>query len=341
MVGGGVAGSFLARCLYGSASGADITVFTGGTPADATGASGGMVRGFETGLDECRTAAQSMAELRADPWLSEAARYRETGSTYLLPPGADPADQVKLLEELLPGSAEVLPGGAAAARLGLHGIPPGTLAVVERLAGHISPDQVRTAVLRRLADNGVPVLPTRVRGVTEQAGVLLPDGALHRFDLVVVAAGGWTPALLPEPSGLFRTKRIQYGTYRPDRPVPGVFVDDNSGLYGRPLDGGGLLLGLGSEEWDVSPDAVPPDLALAERVAAAGAGLLQVPPESLRPDRLVASFDCYAPSGGLRLRTVPRTRGVFTFTGGSGGAAKTAPAASRAAAAELLDLATG
>ncbi|WP_377269077.1 FAD-dependent oxidoreductase [Peterkaempfera sp. SMS 1(5)a] len=300
-----------------------------------------MVRGFEIDLELCRPAAESMAELQADPWLSESAGYQETGSTYLLPPGVDPAEQVKLLDELLPGSAEVMPGPTAAARLGLHGTPPGALAVVERLAGHLSPGLARTAVLHRLADQGVPVLPTEVRQVTDQAAVLLSDGTRHRFDLVVAAAGGWTPALLPELDGSFRTKRIQYGTYRLDRPVPDVFVDDNSGLYGRPHGAGGLLLGLGSEDWDVPPDGLPPDLALARQVAAAGAELLQVPPESLRPDRLVASSDCYAPSGGPRLRTVPRTRGVFTFTGGSGGAAKTAPAASRTAAAELLDLAAG
>jgi hypothetical protein len=54
-----------------------------------------------------------------------------------------------------------------------------------------------------------------------------------------------------------------------------------------------------------------------------------------RPIRTVAAFDCYSDPPGLTLRptSIPS---VFTFTGGSGGAAKTALAASRLAAAALL-----
>ncbi|MGG7609836.1 hypothetical protein ACQ5JZ_10565, partial [Streptomyces sp. ZG43] len=52
-------------------------------------------------------------------------------------------------------------------------------------------------------------------------------------------------------------------------------------------------------------------------------------------DRSVAACDCYHDPAGLALR--PLGGGLHTFTGGSGGAAKTVVAASRRAARALLD----
>lgn len=50
----------------------------------------------------------------------------------------------------------------------------------------------------------------------------------------------------------------------------------------------------------------------------------------------MAAADCYAPSGGLRLRACLPGSPVLTFTGGTGGAAKYALGAGRSAAAALI-----
>ncbi|MEU4745598.1 hypothetical protein AB0G02_34750, partial [Actinosynnema sp. NPDC023658] len=107
-----------------------------------------------------------------------------------------------------------------------------------------------------------------------------------------------------------------------------------SGLYGRPDRDGAFLLGMGSDRWDVDPDGVTPDHDLAARVLDTARRRFGVEGGEVVAERVVASFDCYRSTGGLRL--VDAGGGVSTFTGGSGGAAKTVLAASRRAAAELV-----
>ena len=118
----------------------------------------------------------------------------------------------------------------------------------------------------------------------------------------------------------------------------GAFVDETSGLYGRPTADGDLLIGLPSDEWDVDPHAVVGDPDLTARVTAGvrsrfGAGIGAAP-----ATRTVASVDCYADPPGLALRATAPGSPLFSFTGGSGGAAKTALGASRRAASQLLQL---
>ena len=316
VVGGGVAGALLAWRVRQLAPRIAVDVYTGTpTESDATGASGGLVRGFERALDACRLAADSLAELRGDPVLRESAGYREIGSIYLLPPDRDPSASVAVVDERLPGSATV-------------GAEDGAIAVTERHAGYLSPARLRACVLSWLADGGVGIRPMPVVAVDPGPALRLADGTGIGYDAVVVAAGAWTPALLAASglaAGGLRTKQIQYSVFRTRPARPSVFVDERTGLYGRPARDGEVLLGLPGDRWDVDPAEVRPDPALAERVAAVA---------GVRPHRTVASADCYHDPPGLELRDAGAA--VFTFTGGSGGAAKTVLAASRVAAAALL-----
>ena len=191
----------------------------------------------------------------------------------------------------------------------------------------MSPARLRDALLSRVGS----VHDTAVAGVSAGPAVRLADGSARHFDAVVVAAGAWSGPLL-DAAGL-RTKKIQYTVYADRVAGLGAFVDETTGLYGRPGAGGTLLLGLPTDEWDVNPGEVRADPALAARVSATARERLgRAPGPALRT---VASFDCYA-DGGLALR--PVAGGLFSFTGGSGGAAKTALAASRRAADTLLHL---
>lgn len=327
VVGGGVAGALLAWRLRTVA----VDLYTAPTN-DATGASGGLVRGF----DGSRLAAESLVELLADPRLREAADYHETGSLYLGP--ADPEAALGVLEELLPGSASVLTEAEVHARFPFRELPSGT-GVVERRAGYLSPAALRDATLGWAAEAGVAIRPVPVRGVAPFPALRLADGSTEEYDAVVIATGAWTPALL-RASGLamggFTTRQIQYALY-PSRPG-GIcaFVHDGTGLYGRPSGDRGFLLGLPCERWDVDPAALEPDTGLVARTAEVAYGMFGWPPVDERPLRTVVSADCYHGQPGLALRPVMPRTSVFTFTGGSGGAAKTVLAASRQAAVALL-----
>lgn len=339
VVGAGLAGVLLAWRLHQVSARVSVELLSAPAtpPADATGASGGLVRGFETAAVSCRQAAESMAELRSSATLREWSGYREVGSVYLLAPGGPPPESLATVQRLLPGSATVLPRGALAAGFPFRDLPAGTVGVFERCAGYISPDRLRAAVLAELVTSaGVAVRRAVVTAVTPAPAVVTADGVRRGYDAVVVATGAWTPRLLAGsglPVGTLRTKQIQY-TLWPGQPAGlGAFVDDVTGCYGRPVDSASFLLGLPSRRWGVDPAAVRPDPALVGSVRAAGRrlGLLTAG----GPLKTVASYDCYHDPPGLALRRVGPGPALLTFTGGSGGAAKAALAASREAAAVL------
>lgn len=335
IVGGGLAGSLLAWRLSRSGWTVELLV-TGGT-ADATAASGGAVRAYEEDQGQRRLAATSLVELLGSPTLRRWAGYRETGSVCLRRDPVGLIDAVEDIDALLPGSVDV-PGAAELARAGWAGLPTGAIGLAERHAGHLSPDRLRTAVLDD-ARRRVSVRDCRVATVELRPGGLVGcAGADH--DVVVLATGPWTPAVLAAaglPAAGYRTKSIQYAVHRTGDWRPPQFVDGLTGLFGRPTDDGGLLLGLPTERWDVDPDRPAADPALPP--AAADLVRARFPALELGPAAPpVTAGDCYAAPGmgpGLALRQVSDTHPVFTFTGGAGGAAKTALAASARAALEL------
>ncbi|MFI9170094.1 NAD(P)/FAD-dependent oxidoreductase [Streptomyces lincolnensis] len=367
VVGAGIAGTLLTWRLAGAPRHIAVDFFTGpppGThgpgggrvegsgPPDATAASGGLVRGYETDPEQCLSAAMSLAELRADRRLRDWADYRETGSLYLHARPADPrafAERLHTVETCLPGSLRALPARDLPPDNPLRRRPGGgdddAIAVLERHAGFISPGRLRHAVLADLAGKA-----PYVRVHREPIRALLPgpepalvlsggSGGPHRelrYDTVVLATGAWTPHLLTSSgldTGQLRTKVIQYTLFSGRVPRLPAFVDDTSGLYGRPAADGSWLLGLPGNRWDVQPRDIRPAPDLADRVQEVATGLLGA---VLGDGHSVAAADCYHPSPGLALRPIAGTDAVATFTGSSGGAAKTALAASRTAAAALI-----
>jgi glycine/D-amino acid oxidase-like deaminating enzyme len=333
IVGGGIAGAALAWRL---ASRASVTVFLGAAPptGDATGASGGLVRGFDTDPDVCRAAAESLAELLASPALRARAGYRQVGSVYLTMAGER---GIATVDEILPGSAVALTAAELTTRYPFRLLPAATVGVVESRAGYLSPRLLRDALLDLAAAAGVTMLRQPVAGLTTAPAVRLADGTRQRYDAVVVAAGVWSAMLLATAGTALdgvRTKRIQYDLRRSGPPGLGAFVDETSGLYGRPTDDGGLLIGLPSAEWDLAPGAVLPDRALSARVAAVAQRRFGDALGDVRT--IVAALDSYRDPPGLALRPAASGVPLFSFTGGSGGAAKTALAVSRSAAHHLL-----
>jgi glycine/D-amino acid oxidase-like deaminating enzyme len=319
VVGSGIAGSLLAWRL--AQRSVRVELLLGPTHhLDATAVSGGIVRGYEPDPVQRTLAVESLLELTAEPRLRAWSRYREVACTWA---AADLGELRAAAVELagrLPGSVELLDAAELTAR-GWHALPEAGGAIHERRAGWLRPDALRTAVLADLV---------RRRNVTVRPGSK-PGAA----DATVIAAGAWTPGVLAalglSARGL-RTKAIQYSVHRTGSWRPGPFVDATTGLYGRPAPDG-LLLGLPTEDWDVDPARTRVDASLVVRAAKLAA--VRFPRLRLGPViGQVSAGDCYAEPAVLALRRAGTA--TFTFTGGSGGAAKSALAASSRAAAALL-----
>ncbi len=357
VIGGGIAGSLLAwrlartgRCVV------DLVIgFAATTPAaDATGVSGGVVRAFETDPRLAAAALDSLVELRSSETLRRWARYDEVGSLYVLRRTAGLAEAVAEVGEALPGSARLLSGRELAAA-GWAGLPADAVAVAERFAGSISPDGLRRGVLDDLGRRpGVRVLAAPVAAIeptaegVRLAGVSPAGGSASgaagpvtggRYDLVVVAAGRWTGPLLERsalPAAGLRTKSVQYTIHPVAGPRPPAFVDETTGLFGRPVGRDRMLLGVPVDLWGVDPD-VPADVPAA-RADALRHAARRLPGMHVLdgPVARAVSADSYAYPPMLALRPVQGSGDrVLTFAGGSGGSAKTALAASRRAAALL------
>ena len=358
VAGGGLAGSLLAwRLAQQPGTGVEL-LLGNGSGRDATGASGGAVRGYESLPRQRELAIASMAELLASPVLREWGDYRRTGFVYLPGDGDDLGAGLAEMERHLPGSATLATATAAFEAVAGPGTEPGghgpvwagprdAAAVVERQAGYISPARMRDAVLADLTGRGVTIVEAPLDTVQVPAAgpVRITSAAGSAdYDQVVLASGAWTPGLLRAndlPADGYRTKSIQYSVYPVGDYCPPGFADDATGLYGRPTTGGGLLLGVPTTGWDVPPGHPPADPKWSERALSLAAGLfprLRLGPAQAR----VSAVDCYCDPPVLSLRPVLATRpGVFTFTGGSGGAVKTALAASRQAASALAGMRAG
>lgn len=348
VVGAGLAGSLLAWRLAATPGLRVDLVEASGPATDATAVSGGLVRGFEPDAAACRLAAESLAELAGSGILRDWAGYREIGSSYAC--AEPPGDLDVLLGEVarcLPGSAEVLTADELAdepAGGRWHGLPAAAVVVRERRAGYLSPDRLRRSAMTDLARLGGGVLTGRLTELGPAGpggGVSCRIGAgLRHYDAVVLATGRWTDRVLRGcrlPATGYRVKLIEVALWSVSGDRPAVFVDETTGLYGRPAGQTGMLLGVATDSWDVDPDSPAGSGRLVRRTVERVR--LRFPGLALgRPERVVAAADCYTAPPGLALRPVPAgPAGLFTFTGGSGGAAKTALAASRIASGQLLD----
>jgi glycine/D-amino acid oxidase-like deaminating enzyme len=370
IVGGGLAGSLLAWRLAHATTDWRIDVLLGGRRGavsnaasdarsnavlDATAASGGSVRAFEADPEQRQLAIASMVELLASRTLRQWSDYRPARVVNLRRDAAGLDAAIADIELMLPGSVSLADRDELAAQ-GWADLHAGAVGVVERGAGYTSPARWRDAVLADLRHRvTVSVAPSVAPSEATVARITLDDdgtvtcatgAATLRYDAVVVAAGAWTAALLRAsglPAAGYRTKSIQYALHPMDGTwSPPQFVDAVTGLYGRPTADGGLLLGLPTEQWDVDPDRPPTTPALldeAARLARARFPRLRIGPATRR----VGSADCYAEQPILSLRPVldgvdnDGDHRLYTFTGGAGGSVKTALAASRRAAIQLVE----
>ena len=346
VVGGGLAGSLLAWRLAQRLDVHVDLVLGRHQDADATQASGGAVRAYEPSAQARRLAIASLRELLGSRVLLQWSDYRQTGFVYLRETDAGLAAEAEEIDRELPGSVELLPASPAAGSRSLGWSRfPGRIAVLERQAGYISPAELRRAILTDLAGRPGATVRAAVLDALEPTGTgdtarATVDGSVHEYDVIVLAVGAWTHDLLRANGRRgrgYRTKSIQYTIYAAGAWRPPSFADEISGLYGRPTADGGLLLGVPTAEWDVGPGRTPVTPACHRRAAELAAGFFAE--LQLGQVRSVTSAaDCYCDPPILRLRGLADAAPcLLTFTGGSGGSVKTVLAASRLAAAQLVE----
>jgi glycine/D-amino acid oxidase-like deaminating enzyme len=339
VVGGGLAGALLAWRLA-QLPGIQVDLMTGhpgSQAADATAASGGAVRAYEALPEQRKLAVASLVELLGSRTLRDWAGYRETGFAYLRATAEGLPGELAEIERDLPGSAELMSPAEAFGDGGPGWAGDETGVVVrERVAGCISPTSLRDAVIADLAGRpGAAVLDASLASVS--------TGIIDEHDALVLAVGAWTPGLLRAsglPAAGYRTRSIQYTIYDAGPVRPPAFADERTGLYGLPTADGGMLLGVPTTEWDVVPGATPVTPSWHEAALRLATGCF--PGLKLGSARQrVGAADCYADPPVLTLREVggpdPLPARVYTFTGGSGGSAKSALAASQRAASQLAD----
>lgn len=343
VVGAGITGAAVAAHL--ARHGAAPLVLEADAPAcGATGASGGMVRGYDPDPVVARLAAASLASY-ADPtaWCSGTAPLRRSGAVTLAAVGR--AGELDRAAEALRATAgadcRVVSGDNVQEVRGVH-MADG-VALVEPAAGWIDPVQVTELFLRQAVRDGARLASgVRLTAIRHAAGDLFLDttqGAVRAIRAVVLAIGGWAarpPVGVQSPQVRVRTRAIQVSVlHRPtEASAHATFIDLRTGGYGKAIDEHTTLVGAPSLEWDEDPCAdIPPDAEHHQHT-------LEVVRRNLpwiasaETVRVVRSFDGYATGDSLLIPT--DLRRVWFTRMGSGGGAKVAPELGREIAERLL-----
>ncbi len=210
-------------------------------------------------------------------------------------------------------------------------------------AGWVESSLVVRWLIERARDAGVDLVEgQRAVGLIEErqriAGIRTADGSMYRADFTIVAAGAWTPILLPHLSDFMWIVGQPVFHFHPDNPAdyqaprfaPWGADISRTGWYGFPaLKDGTLKVGNHGPGHPVHPDA--PREVSPEDVEECRAFLRETFP-TLSNARLTTSrlcLYCDTWDGDFYIDHDPTRPGLMIATGGSGHGFKFAPVLGR------------
>jgi sarcosine oxidase len=254
--------------------------------------------------------------------------------------------------ELLGDRAEVISQDAMRHRYPDFNLHENEFGVLDRDAGTIYPDRAIQAAANAAVGQGASIrTETRVTGIEQHgAQVRVTTGDSDElFDKVVVAAGAWTAALLPETASLLAPRRLLSTWFlpRPGRDLSGLIPYIRAApnySYGLPTaDGAAMKLGLGfgNHKAVESPDEA--DVRVVESDLTAVRELVHdfLPSLESYPMRINPYFEAYTQSRIEYVSEHPSMNNVLVMAGFSGKGFKTSPAIGELGAQLALEQETG
>ncbi len=175
--------------------------------------------------------------------------------------------------------------------------------------GVIAADAARAFLIRQAPKWGAKLYPnTRIEAPID--GIKLKiDGEAREFDAIIVAAGGWARALLPEFGSQLSVRRRVLGWFAAAEPrmLPVICIDNDVGTFGMPAPRGLYKLGLHAIGEAVEPDAVgePGD---ADRALLSEQASLLLPKHDSKPVRMATCLYTVTPDRKFSDRSQPRAR---------------------------------
>lgn len=230
------------------------------------------------------------------------------------------------LEPLVPGA---VPGGWKQDGVGGY---------LNRRAGWAESGRVIESLARVAQTQGIEFIETGVAALQKESGscvgVTLADGTGLAADCTVVAAGTWTPSLVPEVSTMVRIvgqpivffRPADPASFRPPRFYPWAADIANTGFYGFPAaDDGTVKVANHGAGVSIDPDAdrqVPPGTH-EKFLAFLREWLPELARAPIVSDRLCLYTD--TPDGDFLIDRHPEIAGLVVATGGSGHGFKFGP----------------
>lgn len=194
-------------------------------------------------------------------------------------------------------------------------------------SGVIAADATRAFLQRQASAWGAKLFYGKRIEAPIEGPTLTIDGEARSFDAVIVAAGAWARALLPEFAGKLSIKRRVVAWFETQAPklLPVICVDDEDGLYGMPAPRGQYKIGLHATGGAVSdPDHVrEPDAEDARMLSDYARAFL--PQHNPEPVRMARCLYTVTPDENFLIAQSRAHERVLIFSACSGHGFKYAP----------------
>lgn len=331
VVGAGIVGASITHQLAGRGASVSVLDQAAQPGAGTTRFSGGMVRAYDPDPAVQELAVASLAVYR-DPtqWTSGQAPLRAVGAVTVADPGQERTlrEAARRINNEVGTSAQVVLDRDEVLGVGVDG----GIALVEPDSGWVPAASVTDDWLGQAVTNGASMrCAVRVQRIENRGGrpVVVTSAGEIQAGAVVIAAGPWAaqPIAGLRPHHRVRARSIQVSIVgRPSHSTPhATFIDQRTGVYGKPVDAHHSLVGMPHLVWDAPFDQIPDQAhvrATAQAVSAHLPWVLQAPLQ-----HVVRASDGYGTHSEILTGTdLPH---VWMARAGNGGGVRTAPEVGR------------